>query len=119
MSDIANDASRDLTSETKVTHIIYALYALGFITGGLTWIAGIITNYVKRDDVKGTLLESHFDWQIRMFWWSLLWSVVGIIFCVTVIGLIIGVPLLIGSTIWAIYRIIKGWLKLNDNLPIA
>jgi uncharacterized membrane protein len=115
MSDLANDTPRDLSGETKITHIIYALNALGFLTGGLTSIAAIIMNYVKRDDVKGTFLESHFNWQIRTFWWSLLWAVIGFVTMVILVGFVI----LAADCIWVIYRIIKGWLALNENKPIV
>jgi uncharacterized membrane protein len=111
---MATDATRDLSSEIKITHIIYALYALSFLTG-ITAIAAIIMNYVKRDDVKGTWLESHFNWQIRTFWWSLLWAVVGMVLMIIVIG----IPVLIADVIWVIYRIVKGWLALNEGKSVA
>ncbi|MGB8339795.1 MAG: hypothetical protein WCE43_13165 [Burkholderiales bacterium] len=113
MGDTATESSRDLSGEIKLTHIIYALYALSILVG-LTAIAGIIMNYVKRDDVKGTWLESHFNWQIRTFWWGLLWGVIGMITMVIGIGFII-LPI---AGIWVLYRIIKGWLKLNENKPV-
>jgi len=68
-------------------------------------------NYVKKTDVAGTWLESHFKWQIRTFWYPLLWSILGLIG----IYFIIGIPILIANTIWVIYRIVKGWLRLNDG----
>ncbi len=71
-------------------------------------------NYVKRDDVKGTYLESHFNWQIRTFWWGLLWAVIGFI----TMFILIGFAVLLANGIWIIYRIIKGWLKLNEGKPI-
>jgi uncharacterized membrane protein len=111
MNDI--DPSTDLRSKVTLTHIIYALYALSILVG-LTGIAAIIMNYIKRDDVKGTFLESHFSWQIRTFWWGLLWGAIG--FITMFIG--IGFFVLAADGIWIIYRIIKGWLRLNDGKPI-
>jgi uncharacterized membrane protein len=114
MSDTSTtDPTLELRSKTTLTHIIYALYALSFLTG-LSAIAAIIINYVKRDDVKGTVLESHFNWQIRTFWWGLLWGVIGFITMFIGIGFII----LAANAIWIIYRIIKGWLRLNDGLAV-
>jgi uncharacterized membrane protein len=66
----------DENSLKTVATIVYALQAVGFFVG-LTWIVAAVIDYVKRDDAKGTWLESHFSWQIRTFWWGLLWAVVG------------------------------------------
>ncbi len=111
MSDI--DPSIDLNPKVTLTHVIYGLYAASLLLG-FTAIVAIIINYVKRDDVKGTFLESHFNWQIRTFWWGLLWSVIGFI----TLFVAIGFAVLLANGIWILYRIIKGWLKLNDGLPI-
>ena len=90
--------------------IIYALQAVSLVTG-LPLFVAVIINYVKRDDVKGTWLESHFRWQIRTFWFSLLWSIIGAITFVAVIGYFI----LFADMLWLIYRIAKGWLSLADG----
>lgn len=97
----------------NLTTIIYALYAASFLIG-ISAIVAVIVNYVKKDDVAGTLFESHFRWQIRTFWFALLWSVVGILTFLLEIGWFV----LIANAIWVIYRIVKGWLRLNDNLPM-
>jgi uncharacterized membrane protein len=111
MNDI--DPSIELRSKVTLTHVIYGLYAASLLVG-ITAIAAIIINYVKRDDVKGTFLESHFNWQIRTFWWGLLWSVIGFI----TMFILVGFAVLLANGIWIIYRIIKGWLRLNDGLPV-
>jgi uncharacterized membrane protein len=103
-----------LEANKRLTHIIYALYGLGYFTGGTTWLAAIIINYVKRDDVNGTLLESHFTWQIRTFWWSLIWCVLS----VPLMFVLIGFVTLAANFIWVLYRVIKGWVDLNDNRPM-
>jgi uncharacterized membrane protein len=89
--------------------LVYILQALSFLVG-VSAIAGIIINYLKRDEVKGTWLESHFDWQIKTFWYTLLGSIIG--FVLLIIG--IGVLILGAVTLWYIYRVIKGWLAYND-----
>jgi len=99
-----------LQSEKTLTTIIYALYAAS-ILAGITAIVAIVMNYVKKDDVAGTFLESHYRWQIRTFWYGLLWSVLGVITLLIIIG---GVVLFVNG-VWVIYRIVKGWLRLNDN----
>ncbi len=96
-----------------LTKIIYLLQALGYITG-LSYIAAVIVNYIKIDEVKGTWLESHFQWQIRTFWYSLLWFMLGGI----TFFIIIGYFIIVAATFWVIYRIIKGWLRLIDHKPM-
>jgi uncharacterized membrane protein len=108
MSDTAT--SPDLDSLKKLTQVIYALQALGFVFG-ISFIAAVVVNYVKLDNVKGTWLESHFRWQMRTFWFSLLWAVIGGITFIFVIGWFI----LAADAVWVIYRIAKGWLDLNDG----
>lgn len=106
-----NAASSEVEKSGKtITTIIYALYAASFLVG-ISAIVAIVMNYVKKDDVAGTFLESHFRWQIRTFWFGLLWCVVGGLTFVFIIGWFV----LIANAIWFIYRIVKGWLNLNDN----
>lgn len=97
-------------SEKNLTHIIYALYAASVFVG-FTSIIAVILNYFKRADVEGSWLESHFTWQIRTFWWSLLWSVIGVISWAVFLGWLVFMVLLI----WYLYRILKGWLRLKDG----
>lgn len=101
------------TQNKTVTIVIYALYAASLLIG-ITAIAALIMNYIKRDDVAGTWLESHFQWQIRTFWFSLLWGFIG--FATLSIG--VGWVILPANLIWFIYRIVKGWLWLNDSKPM-
>ena len=108
-------ASGDNTGDSNktLTAVIYGLYAASFLIG-ITAIVAIVMNYVKKDDVAGTWLESHFRWQIRTFWFGLLWCVLGAILLLIFIGYFI----LMADSIWIIYRIVKGWLRLNDNKPM-
>jgi uncharacterized membrane protein len=94
--------------------VVYALQAAGFFVG-LTWIVAVVINYVKRDEVRGTWLESHFTWQIRTFWWGLLWAVLGGILVLVVVGFAV----LFADAVWIIYRIVKGWLNLSENKPVG
>jgi uncharacterized membrane protein len=102
-----------IKSVKTLTTIIYALYAASYFVG-ITAIVAIVINYVKKDDVAGTFLESHFRWQIRTFWFGLLWGALGGITALIVIGW----PVLIADGIWIIYRLVKGWLRLNENKPM-
>lgn len=97
----------------KLTHVIYALYAASILLG-VTCLVAVIINYVKREDVAGSWLESHFRWQIRTFWYSLLWGVIGVLTLFVGVGLFV----LLAGFVWFIYRIVKGWLNLNDLKPM-
>ncbi len=98
----------------KLTMLVYALQAASLFTGSLTLFAAIIINYVRMDDVKGSWIESHFRWQTKTFWYSLIWMVIG---GVTVIFLV-GWVILLAISIWMIYRIVKGWVYLSENRPM-
>ena len=118
-------------SLVTLTHVIYALHAFSALTGlissafivtafltGWPSIIAVILNYLKRDEVYGSYLQSHFHWQIRTFWFALLWLILMILLVVTLIG--IPVAWLIGVTtgIWVLYRIVRGWLRLTDAQPM-
>jgi len=117
----------------KLAHVIYALHALSLLTGvigaatvvgafltGWPSIIAVILNYAKRSDVRGTWLESHFRWQIRTFWFGLLW----VVLCGMFVVLTLGIGLLIAWLprgvvgLWFIYRIARGWLALMDRRPM-
>lgn len=119
MNQVVADDER-MRSNRTLTMVIYGLYALGLLTGMLTSIIAVIINYVKADDVRGTWLESHFRWQIRTFWYSLLWGALIVVFVLVTLGvgmLIAWVPCAI-LAIWHIYRLVKGFLYLSDNKPM-
>ena len=97
-----------------ISTVSYALQAAGFFFG-ITWIAAVVVDYVKRDDAAGTWLESHFRWRIRTFWWSLLWCSLGFILAFVLVGFII----LAIAGVWMIYRVTKGWLRLSENRPVS
>lgn len=111
--EVARATDEKTRSARSLTTIIYALYASSLLVG-ITSIVAIIINYVKKDDVSGTWLESHFRWQIRTFWFGLLWAVIGFITLFIVVGWFV----LVANGIWFIYRIVKGFLRLNDNKPM-
>ena len=102
-----------LASLKQLTVAIYLLYGLSFFTG-ITGIAAIIINYIKREDTAGTIYASHFTWQIRTFWWSLVWGILG--FVTVWIG--VGFLILAIVGLWVMYRLIKGFLNWNDGKPM-
>jgi uncharacterized membrane protein len=107
------DGDKEQSLKTIAT-VVYALQAAGFFVG-ITWLIGVIVDYVKREDAVGTWLESHFRWQIRTFWWGLLWGVLGGILLLVLIGWLV----LAANAVWIIYRIVKGWLRLAERREIA
>src|ERR1700731_1640782 len=121
-------------SLVSYTHLIYALHSLSVLIGltsawtivgsfifGLPSIIAVIMNYARQSDVRGTFLESHFRWQIRTFWFALLWGIVILALSLPLMLVLVGfVTLWIGFVllgIWVIYRIIRGWLALRDQRP--
>jgi len=100
-------------STIQITHITYALYALGLVTG-IFAIAGLIVAYIKRDDAAGTYLAAHYSWLIRTFWWGVLWTVIGIVLALVAVGFLI----LAVVWIWWVYRIIKGWIRLTEKREV-
>jgi uncharacterized membrane protein len=127
------DVERTADALVTWTKVIYALHAFSLVTGivgtativgafltGWPSIIAVILNYVKRGDVRGTWLESHFRWQIRTFWYGLLWVGLCAVFVIFTLGiglLIAWLPLLI-TGLWFIYRVIRGWMALSDRRPM-
>lgn len=122
-------------SLVTVTHVVYALHTLSLVIGafgaasiigafvfGWPSIIAVIINYVKRSEVRGTYLDSHFSWQIRTFWWALLMSaiiaVLGFTLAIVLIGFAIWIVGFFVLGIWAIYRIARGWMALMDRRPM-
>jgi uncharacterized membrane protein len=116
----------------RLTHIIYALHAFSAVMGVISsaavvtaflsgWpsILAVILNYVKRGDVRGTYLESHFSWQIRTFWFALIWLVVAGFLIVTIIGIPLAWLVVVLTGVWVLYRIGRGWLALNDGREVG
>jgi uncharacterized membrane protein len=115
------------------TTLIYALHAFSLLTGilgtatvigafltGWPSIIAVILNYVKRGETTGTWLESHFRWQIRTFWYGVLWvGLCGVLVVLTLgLGLlVVWVPLIL-VTIWFVYRIARGWVRLGARRPM-
>jgi len=118
-------------SVVNIVHVIYGLHTLSLIIGittaatvvgafifGLPSIAAVILNYLKRDEARGTYLESHFDWQIRTFWFGVLWFTGGWLLLFTFIGIPIAIIVFVLLGLWFIYRVARGWLRLKDKRPM-
>ena len=125
--------SVDQDSNRTLTLVLYVLYIIAIFSAGLLAVIALVINYIKRDDVRGSIFESHFTWQIRSFWWYLFWNIIAFVpfiflfftgenvnafagvaigattFCLVVVGV---------SWIWIDYRAIAGIIRLNDNQPM-
>lgn len=107
------DDAEKLKSLKTMAMVVYILQAIGFFTA-ITWIVAIVLDYVKKDDAAGTWLESHYRWQIRTFWWGLLWGVIGSVLLLILVGWFI----LVAAGIWIIYRIVRGIVYLSEARPM-
>jgi len=122
-------------SLVSTTLLVYALFGVAAVVGlassgfplvaplmGLVGIVALILAYVKRGDAAGTWLASHYRWLIRTFWFSFLWGMVGGLVLVTLGLILIGIPIAFGiwiaTTIWVIYRLLRGYVRFNDGKPI-
>jgi len=104
----------DVSSVTPVTgrtlaHVVYALQTVALVTG-IPMLIGVIINYVTRGEVRDSWVDSHYRWQIRTFWYSVLWTVLGTVTVVILVGYLV----LTLAYLWLIYRIAIGWIKLSN-----
>lgn len=115
----------------NLTYLIYGLHLFSAITGvlgsafvvtafltGWPSIIAVILNYVKRSDTRGTYLESHFRWQIRTFWFALLWMIVAGLLVLTLIGIPVAILMAVAVGLWVLYRMLRGTLRLMDDRPM-
>ncbi|MFW2178088.1 MULTISPECIES: DUF4870 family protein [unclassified Moraxella] len=119
-------------------HITYALAVFSYFTAGLTWIVPIVMNYLKRDEARGTWLYSHFDWQIKTFWYSIFFGVIGGVMLFFGLGgilvgamadsngamggslllSVLGGVVLAFTLFWHLYRMARGWIALANRKPV-
>ncbi len=131
MSDTKNAITQPPRSALMAAHVVYGLHSfaivmgiigsatvIGGFLGSLPSIIAVILSYVKRGDARGSWAESHFRWQIRTFWYALLWLVIAMLLLVTLLGAPVGLAMLITITVWLVYRIGRGWLRLFGRQPM-
>ena len=108
-------------SLVSYTHVMYALHSLavfigvttfhtivGSFIGSLPSIVAVIMNYARRSATVGTFLESHFRWQIRTFWYALLWALICFVLIVSILGILLGLTGFAALGVWIIYRVVRG-----------
>ena len=131
MSEEITIPSEPAPSLVSVAHLVYGLHTLSLFIGittaatiigafvfGVPSIIAVVVNYLKRGEARGTFLESHFRWQIRTFWFALLWCLIAGFLFATFIGIPLAMMVFIAASVWVIYRITRGWLALRDRKPI-
>ena len=135
MPPVTADSPRVDESLVTYTNVIYALHSVSVLIGlttfhmvvgmfiwGLPSIVAVIMNYARRAATRGTYLESHFRWQIRTFWFAVLWSFIIGAVSIPLVLILIGIPILIVGyyvlALWIIYRVARGWLALRDKRPM-
>src|SRR5262245_1265332 len=131
-------ASTEVTPEVmpsegmvRLTHVMYGMHAFSVVMGvlgpmfivtafltGWPSIIAVIINYVKRSDVRGTYLDSHFGWQLRTFWYAVLGAIVALLLFVTIVGIPFAWLLAVVIGIWVLYRLIRGWIALLEAKPM-
>ena len=124
-------SNEPLPSVVLVANLVYALHTfaiiagvigtatvVGSFVGSIPSIVAVILNYVKRRDARGTWAESHYRWQIRTFWFALLWITVAFALVFTLVFIPISIGIAVTTTLWVVYRIGKGWLRLRDHAPM-
>lgn len=111
-----------LHAASAVIGIVGSATVVGAFVFGLPSIVAVIMNYVRRSDARGTWLESHFTWQLRTFWFAVLWVSIAFLLSLPLFFVLVGFvtfPLAVFVIgLWIIYRVLRGWLKLKDGQPI-
>jgi len=119
------------TSLVSLAYIIYALHGFSALTGVLTpafvvtafltgWpsIIAVILSYAKKDDARGTYLESHFEWMITTFWYAAVAILISFLLMITVLGLPLAFVIIVFTGLWVLYRITRGIFALMDEQPL-
>jgi uncharacterized membrane protein len=123
-----DETDGQLDGQMAWCHVMYGLHALSAVSGVLTsatvvgafvfgWpsIIAVIINYVTRDQVRGTWLATHWRWQLRSFWFAALWLLVAGFLMLTLIGIPAAIMVIVGTGLWVLYRVIRGWLALKER----
>ena len=120
--------SDNLEGARSWAHVMYGLHALSALSGILTsasivgafvfgWpsVIAVIINYVTRNQVRNTWLDSHWRWQLRSFWYAALWMLVAGVLAATLIGLPAAFVVIVITGVWVLYRVIRGWMGLLNR----
>ena len=124
-TNITNNNERDVSGSTTITHVMYGMHAVAPFTLWTFAIIAMIIGVVKRDDVSGTWLDSHYAYMSRTFWWGLLWAIAAwavfwVLGLLTLgIGMLVLWVLPVAVLVWYLYRVIRGWINLSEHKAIG
>ena len=131
MTEIETTGGNPSSSHVTIAQVIYALHTLSILIGvtsavtiigafvfSVPSIIAVVMNYVYQSGARGTLVESHFRWQIRTFWFAAVWVLVATVLFFTLIGIPLAFIIWIGAGLWVIYRVARGWMTLQDRKPM-
>jgi uncharacterized membrane protein len=112
------DGATGRPAPTRTAHILYLLHALAPFTAWTLAVIAVVIGAINRDAVKGTWVDSHYSWLLSTFWVGIaLLVVLTVIFVLSVLGIFLLWLLWFVLTVWYLYRVIKGWMRLNDGRP--
>lgn len=94
-----------------LVYIVYILYILGYVTG-IANLIGVVLAYMVKDPEQ-PITYSHYQEQIKIFWFSLIGFIVGLL----TVHIFLGVLILIFTYVWVIIKTVKGLLLLNKDKP--
>ncbi len=78
-------------------------------------VVAVIMNYARRNQVRGTWLESHFSWQLRSFWTAAIILVCAWPLVLTILLIPLVMALYGAVGLWVVYRVVRGWLALREG----
>jgi uncharacterized membrane protein len=116
--------SEQQSSLKTVGHVSYLLHLVvavaAVMPGAQASVALLIVAFVidlaKKDSALGSWQESHFRWRIRTVLWA-----AGLYLVTAPLWFLFLLPGWLAWTvisIWFLYRIVRGWMNLNANLPM-
>lgn len=108
-------AVRRESSTAKMVQVVYGLYAINLVLPGPFALGGVIVAYLAREETRGTWLQSHVTWQIRTFWLSLLYLLIGLV----TLPILVGVVILCLLWLWQLVRTAMGWSAFAKELPVS
>jgi uncharacterized membrane protein len=108
-----------LQSRKNLAWWLYVFHAasLVFSLGAFSWIP-LLISYLKRPEAAGTFVYSHHSWQIRSFWWYIVWMALGGLLWLTIVGIPLAMVVFFLAWVWKAYRLLRGFFALNDNKPM-
>jgi uncharacterized membrane protein len=110
---LINDSNRTISWVSYILHLIVAVSAIipGAQVGPVLLVVALVMDLMKKGDVREPWMASHFDFRIRTVLWA------AVLYAVTLplwfLFLLPGWLAWCGISIWFLYRIVLGMVRLN------